>query len=161
MENQEVAKTQPKCIKTLKQNWPRMGMIERIEKLVLLFVNILLAVIIFIALIRLTENVYQLLNLKMSGSMEYKAFQVTFGMLLTLLITFEFYKFIVSMLEGRGLLTQVKIVVLIAIIAKARMFLVLDPKEYEPSMFVAYAIAVLCLGLVYWLLSYKEMKDAA
>jgi len=143
----------------LKNLWPDMSLFERFEYVVMSFVGLVLTIIILVALFRLVENVYQLVVSQVSHSTEFKAFQVTFGMLLTLLIAFEFRNSIVAMLEGKGLLIQVKIVVLIAIIALARKFLVLDPKEYEPAMVAAYAGVALSLGVVYWLLSKKDLED--
>ena len=90
---------------------------------------------------------------------DFKAFQVTFGMLLTLLIAFEFRNSINAVLEGKGLLIQVKIILLIAIIALARKFLVLDIKEHESAMIAALSGVVLSLGVVYWLLSKRESRD--
>ena len=50
-------------------------------------------------------------------------------------------------------------VVLIAIIALARKFLVLDPKEYGADMLAAYGFIALSLGITYWLLCKKELMD--
>jgi len=152
METQQIDKKPLQGLGKLKQRWPEMTLFERFENIVILFVSFLLAVIILVALFRLVENVYQLLVSQITHKTEFKAFQVTFGMLLTLLIAFEFRNSINAMLDGKGLLFQVKIVVLITIIALARKFLVLDPEEYEPAMVAAYAGVVLSLGIVYWLL---------
>ena len=98
----------------------------------MLFVSFILAIIIMVALVRLVENVYQLLVEQMTDHTGFKAFQATFGMLLTLLI---------------------------AIIALARKFLVLDPKEYDAMVMMAYAAMALSMGIVYWLLSAREDKE--
>ena len=143
----------------LKELWPEMTLFERFEYIVMLFVSFILAVIILVALFRLVENVYQLVFSQLVHKTEFKAFQTTFGMLLTLLIVFEFRNSINALLEGKGLLLQVKIVVLIAIIAVARKFLVLDPKDYDAGMVAAYAGVGLSLGLIYWLLSQKKAED--
>jgi len=136
-----------------------MGLFERFEYVVMLFVSLVLAVIILVALFQLVGNVYQLAISQLSHQTEFKAFQTTFGMLLTLLITIEFRNSINAVLEGKGLLIQVKIVVLIAIIALARKFLVLDPEEYGPGMIAAFAGLMISLGLVYWLLGKKSLAD--
>jgi len=156
METQKIEKPHAKGTKKLKQLWPEMSLFERFEYIVMLFVSFLLAIIILVALMRLVENVYQLTVSQVTHKTEFKAFQVTFGMLLTLLIAFEFRNSINAILEGKGLLVQVKIVVLIALIALARKFLVLDPKEYSAAMVAAYAVVTLSLGVVYWLLSKRE-----
>jgi len=159
MEKSEVEEVPAKGIQKLKQLWPEMSLFERFEYVVMLFVSFILAIIIMAALARLVENVYQLLLAQITDNTEFKAFQATFGMLLTLLIAFEFRNSVNAVLEGKGLLIQVKIVVLIAIIALARKFLVLDPKEYDAGIMLAYAAIALSLGIIYWLLSRPQSED--
>ena len=159
MEHTTASAPAAKGIKKLKQLWPEMTIFERFEYIVMLFVSFILAIIILVALARLVENVYQLLIDQLTSQTGFKAFQATFGMLLTLLIAFEFRNSINALLEGKGLLIQVKIVVLIAIIALARKFLVLDPKEYDAAMMAAYGFIALSLGVVYWLLSARESEE--
>lgn len=136
-----------------------MTLFERFEYVVMLFVSLILTIIILVALYRLVESVYQLVVSQLTHRTDFKAFQVIFGMLLTLLIAFEFRNSINAILEGKGLLVQVKIVVLITIIALARKFLVLDPKEYEATMVFGLAAVALSPGLVFWLLSRTETQD--
>lgn len=159
MEKNEVDKPPAKGIKRLQQLWPEMSLFERFEYVVMLFVSFILAIIIMVALLRLVENVYELLIDQMSDHTGFKAFQITFGMLLTLLIAFEFRNSINAVLEGKGLLIQTKIIVLIAIIALARKFLVMDPKEYDAGIMAAYGLIALSLGVIYWLLSKRESED--
>jgi len=159
MEKQNLKNTPAKGLNKLKELWPELTIFERFEYIVMLFVSFILVLIILAALFRLVENVYQLVISQVTHKTDFKAFQITFGMLLTLLIAFEFRNSINAILEGKGLLFQVKIVVLIAIIALARKFLVLDPKEYEASMIAAYAAVTLSLGITYWLLSKQKLND--
>ena len=159
MEHSIVNESPPRGIKKLKAHWPEMSLFERFEYAVMLFVSFILAIIIMVALFRLMENVYQLVMEQVTHNTEFKAFQATFGMLLTLLIAFEFRNSINAMMEGKGLLIQVKIIILIAIIALARKFLVLDPKDYDAGIMAAYALIALSLGIIYWLLSKRESED--
>lgn len=152
MENQSKENPSVKGLSKLKLLWPRMTLFERFEYVVMLFVSFILAVIILIALFQLVENVYHLAIAQITHTPEFKAFQITFGMLLTLLITIEFRNSINAVLEGKGLLVQVKIVVLIAIIAFARKFLVLEPEDHSAAMVAAFAGVALSLGVIYWLL---------
>lgn len=159
MNNKPVEKKPAKGVHKLKELWPELSIFERFEYVVMLFVSFLLAVIILIALFRLVENVYQLSISQVVHKTDFKTFQITFGMLLTLLIAFEFRNSINAVLEGKGLLIQVRIILLIALIAVARKFLVLDPKDYEASMVAAYSMVALSLGIVYWLLCKAQCKD--
>ncbi len=153
MDRNKLAHSNSKGLQRLKELWPELTLFERFEYVITLIVSLVLALIIVVALLSLLENIYEMMLLQFSGGVDYKMFQITFGMLLTLLIALEFRNSIDAILEGKGLLVQVKIVVLIAIIALARKFLVMDPKEFEPMMVAAFALVTLSLGLVYWLLS--------
>jgi len=156
VDKNKLANSNSKGLQRLKELWPELTIFERFEYVVTLIVSLVLALIIIVALLSLLENIYEMLTAQFTGGVDYKMFQITFGMLLTLLIALEFRNSIDAILEGKGLLVQVKIVVLIAIIALARKFLVMDPKEFEPMMIAAFALVTLSLGVVYWLLSKKQ-----
>jgi len=156
MDKNKLAHSNSKGLQRLKELWPELTLFERFEYVITLIVSLVLALIIVIALLSLLENIYQMIVSQFSGGVDDRMFQITFGMLLTLLIALEFRNSIDAILEGKGLLVQVKIVVLIAIIALARKFLVMDPKEFEPMMIAAFALVTLALGIVYWLLSKKQ-----
>ncbi len=51
---------------------------------------------------------------------------------------------------------QVKTVVLIALLALSRKFIVLDSKVTEAQTIAALALATLVLGIVYWLLRERD-----
>jgi len=149
----------PKGINKLRAEWHELSPFERFEHIVMLAVSLVLVVVILTAFFRLVVNVYELLISQIEDGTEYKAFQATFGMLLTLLIAFEFRNSINAILEGKGLLIQVKIVILISLIAIARKFLVLDPKEYEAMAVAAYALVAFGLGATYWMLGRSEKDE--
>ncbi len=134
-------------------------LMEHFERWIMLLVNVILMVVITVALWRFAENTYQLLMQQGRGNTRYIDFQATFGMLLTLLIAVEFGKSIKAALEGRGLVVQAKIIVLIGIIASARKFLVFDAKAQDVNVILAYGAIALVLGVVYWLLGI--LKDSS
>ncbi len=156
MDKNKLVHSNSKGLQRLKELWPELTLFERFEYVITLIVSLVLALIIVVALLRLLDNVYEMATSQLSGAVDYKMFQITFGMLLTLLIALEFRNSIDAILEGRGLLVQVRIVVLIAIIALARKFLVMDPKDFDAMLVAAYALVTLALGIVYWLLSKRE-----
>jgi uncharacterized membrane protein (DUF373 family) len=69
----------------------------------------------------------------------------------------EFKHSIIKVALRRDSIIQVKTVVLIALIALSRKFVILD-LETTPAKIAALAGATLALGLVYWLL--RERDDA-
>ena len=106
-------------LQKLKMDLARKSPFERFEHFVLLILNLILAIIIMVALARLIENVYQLVILQYSQTADFKSIQIIFGMLLTLLIAFEFRNSIEAAMNRKSLLVQVKLVILIAIMALA------------------------------------------
>ncbi|MFM0089373.1 phosphate-starvation-inducible PsiE family protein, partial [Paraburkholderia sediminicola] len=82
-------------------------------------------------------------------------FQTVFGMIMTLLIAMEFRHSIIRVMLRRDHIVQVKTVVLIALLAIARKFIILDPNS-DPYRIGALAVALLALGGVYWLMRQRD-----
>ena len=79
---------------------------------------------------------------------------------MTLLIALEFRHSIVKVAMRRESIIQVKTVILIALIALARKFVVLDA-DTSPAKIAALAGALLSLGIVYWLVRDRDSSSAA
>lgn len=88
--------------------------------------------------------------------LDHNVFQSVFGMIMALLIAMEFKHSIVRIALRRDSIIQVKNVILIALIALVRKFVILDP-EASPGKIAALAGASLTLGATYWLL--RECDD--
>jgi uncharacterized membrane protein (DUF373 family) len=71
---------------------------------------------------------------------------------MTLLIAMEFKHSIVKVLERRAHIIQVKTVILIAQLALARKFIILDLQSTEAMQVFALGFAVLVLAVAHWLL---------
>ena len=84
-----------------------------------------------------------------------------FGMILTLLIALEFGHTIVRVAVRQDNIVQVKTVILIALLALARKFIVLDPHADGAATIAALAGATLVLGAVYWLLRERDDRLGA
>lgn len=77
-------------------------------------------------------------------------------MVMTLLIAMEFKHSIVRVAMRHGSIVQVKTVVLIALLALSRKFVILDTAATGPAQVGALAFATLVLGIVYWLLRERD-----
>jgi len=86
-------------------------------------------------------------------------FQTIFGMIMTLLIAMEFKHSILQVLERKAHIIQVKTVLLIALLALARKFIILDAKEMEAIKIMALALCVVALGIAYWLIRERDERD--
>jgi uncharacterized membrane protein (DUF373 family) len=79
---------------------------------------------------------------------------------MTLLIAMEFKHSIVLVAFRRSNIIQVKTVVLIALLALSRKFVILDSSATAASTIAALAGATLVLGVVYWLLRERDDRLA-
>ena len=142
-----------------RDQWAVMSFYERFEQVVVLVLSAVIAVIIVVSLIQLISIVFSLLIIEAFNPLDHKVFQSVFGMIMTLLIAMEFKHSIVRVALRRDSIIQVKTVILIALIALARKFVILDP-EASPGKVAALAGATLALGITYWLLRERDDRSA-
>ena len=141
------------------KHWSVMTFYERFEHLVALVLTGLIAVIITVALWRLGNEVFRMLVLDAFDPLDHAVFQTIFGMIMTLLIAMEFKHSILQVLERKAHIIQVKTVLLIALLALARKFIILDTKEMEAAKLAALALCVVALGAVYWLIRERDQRE--
>lgn len=77
-----------------------------------------------------------------------------------MLIALEFNHTILSILRRKESIVQLRTVILIALLAMARKFIIIDFTALEPLTVIALAIAVLAVGLVYWLVREQDRRQA-
>jgi uncharacterized membrane protein (DUF373 family) len=132
---------------------------ERFEQIVALLLSLIIAMVVAIALFQLLKRIFPLLLGGALDPLDHEVFQSLFGMMMTLLIALEFRHSIMSMaMRSKGII-QVKTVLLIALLALSRKFVILDIHTTGAGTIAALAAATLVLGIVYWLL--RERDDRA
>jgi uncharacterized membrane protein (DUF373 family) len=141
--------------------WSIMSFYERFEHVVALLLTGLIAVVILIALWRLVSVVWSLLIVGALDPLEHAVFQNIFGHIMTLLIAMEFKHSILRVIARKERIIQVKTVLLIALLALARKFIILDLSTLSASLLAALALSTLALGGVYWLLRERDDRLAA
>ncbi len=144
---------------TLQAQWRVMSFYERFEQVIALALSGVIAVIIVISLIQLIRVVFTLLLVDAFNPLDHSVFQTVFGMIMTLLIAMEFKHSILKVALRRESIIQVKTVLLIALLALARKFIILDP-DISPARIAALAGATLALGVTYWLLRERDDRLA-
>jgi uncharacterized membrane protein (DUF373 family) len=92
--------------------------------------------------------------------LDHEVFQTLFGMIMTLLIAMEFKHSIIRVALRRESIIQVKTVILIALLALSRKFVILDTSSTGAATIAALAAATLVLGIVYWLLRERDDRLA-
>ena len=92
-------------------------------------------------------------------TLDYATFQVVFGMIFTVVIALEFKRSLLVATERSFGILQVRTIVLIALLAIARKFIILDLGETEPAKTAALAGAALALGAVHWLVRDQDRRE--
>jgi uncharacterized membrane protein (DUF373 family) len=138
-------------------NWITLSFYERFEQVVALVLASLIAVIIAVATWDLAKEVLVLVGEGLLHPLDYPVFQVIFGQIMTLLIALEFKHSIVRVIAQQQSIIQVKTVVLIALLAISRKFIILD-SDTPPPHVLALAAVVVALGATYWLIGDSDAR---
>ncbi len=139
-----------------REHWPLMNHYERFEHVVAFILGLIIAVVIALAMLQLLARLVPVLLSGAIDPLDQELFQGLFGMIMTLLIALEFKHSIIRVALRRESIVQVKTVMLIALLALSRKFIILDSKTTEAETIAALALATLVLGVVYWLLRERE-----
>lgn len=119
---------------------------ERFEHAVVLVLTLLIVAVVASATWHLALAVIALVLADQVDPANQQVFQAVFGMIFTVIIALEFKHSLLVVLERRGSVVRVRSVVLIALLAVARKFIILDVKEAGPATLFALAAAILALG---------------
>jgi uncharacterized membrane protein (DUF373 family) len=140
--------------------WPLLTAYERFEQVVSLILTALVSVLILATLVHLTHRIFRLVLFDLADPTQQEFFQTVFGMVMTVLIALEFNHSILSVLERRHGIVQVRTVVLVALLALVRKFILVDVTPETPAAVLGLAASVLALGTVYWLMREQDQREA-
>ena len=143
----------------MRSQWRLMTVYERFEQVVAITLSGVIALVIVISLIQLIRLVFTLLVMDALNPLDHKVFQLVFGATMTLLIAMEFKHSIVKVAQRKESIIQVKTVILIAVLALARKFIILEP-DVDPAKVAALAGTILALGLTYWLMRERDDRKS-
>ena len=135
----------------LRSKWKTLSLYERFEQTVVSFLTLVIAVIIALATWQLLLHTIRLVESHMVDPADSQVFQGLFGMVLTVLIALEFKHTLLVVKHHRRAIVEVRAVVLIALLALVRRFIILDLYQTSPSVVAALAGSALALGVVFWL----------
>ena len=163
-------------IKAERGTWLTLGFYGKFEHAVILVLTLLIAVVIAAAMVHLAWTVVLLLLsvliaiialltvwslllrvlaiLRQAGTFDATdpaLFQELFGMIFTVIIALEFKHSLLVALDRQHSVIQVRTIVLIAILAMVRKFIILDVTATSAMQLFGLAAAILALGIVYWL----------
>jgi uncharacterized membrane protein (DUF373 family) len=140
----------------LQAQWPVLSYYQRFEGFVALVLTLVIGLIILVALFRLTFGVVTGLLFGVLDPLDHGVFQTVFGEILTLLIALEFNHTLQYFVKREQSIIQTKIVLLIALLAIARKFIVLDLSSVSAAQLLGLATITLALGITYWLMRERD-----
>ena len=144
----------------LRAGWVVQSYYQRFESLVAFAVTLLISLIILVALFQLAATVISGLLLGAMNPLDYEVFQAVFGQILTLLIALEFNHTLQYVVAREQSIIQTKVVLLIALLAIARKFIILDFNDTSAAQLAGLACVTLELGVTYWLLRERDEREA-
>lgn len=134
-----------------RDEWWALTLYEKFEHAVIILLSGVIAVTILVSLWALLREVVTRLVFSVHHPIDYASFQVIFGMIFTVVIALEFKRSLLVATTHSFGCVQVRIIVVIALLAIVRKFIIIDLGEAAPAKIAALAGAVLALGIVYWL----------
>jgi uncharacterized membrane protein (DUF373 family) len=145
-------------IEELRSKWQTLSIYEKFQQAVVAVLTLVIAVIVTISTWQLLLHTLRLVKSHVVTPADPQVFQGLFGMVLTVLIALEFKHTLLVVKHHRRAIVQVRAVVLIALLALVRRFIILDLYQTTPSVIAALAGAALALGAVFWLVGNHDSR---
>lgn len=146
-------------LRQLNPRWEAMTLNQRFETTVALILTMLVGLIILVALYRLALEVIGMLVLGALNPLEHSVFQMVFGHIMTVLIALEFNHTILHAVTREESIIQTKVVLLIALLALARKFIILDLQTVDANQLLALGVVTIALGGTYWLVCERDDRQ--
>jgi len=140
----------------LQKRWGTFSIYEKFEHLIITLLTVVIAAIVGVATWQLILHTFNLVRGRLLDPRDAQVFQTVFGMVLTVLIAMEFKHSLLIVLHQQRDIVQIRSVVLIALLAMVRKFIILDIYQTQPAVVLALAGASLSLGIVFWLVRNQE-----
>lgn len=154
----------PKSMKILKdtrESWATLGTYQKFEQIVALVLTLLISVLIVISTWNLLIKIGGLILLGFVDPTRPEVFQAIFGMIMIVLISLEFNHSLIAVVERGRSIIQVRTVLLIALLAVLRKFIIFDISETSATKILALSVAVLALGGVYWAVRDQDRREGS
>jgi uncharacterized membrane protein (DUF373 family) len=144
----------------LRKRWVTFSLYEKFEHLIISLLTVIIAAIVGVAAWQLTLHTVALVRGHLLDPRDSQIFQAVFGMVLTVLIAMEFKHSLLVVVPHQRDIVQIRSVVLIALLALVRKFIILDIYQTQPLVVFALAAASLSLGVVFWLVRNQDEADS-
>jgi uncharacterized membrane protein (DUF373 family) len=142
------------------EQWRALTLYQRFEAVIAAVLTLAISLVIAMGLYRLIAEVVGGLVLGGLNPLNQKVFQGVFGEIMTVLIALEFNHTLQYVVNREQSVIQTKIVLLIALLALARKFILLDLKETTSPELLGLAAVTLAIGASYWLVREREDRPS-
>ena len=141
--------------------WHKLTFYQRFESLIALALTLVITLVILVAMYRLILEVVTGLIFGAMNPLEHGVFQTVFGEIMTVLIALEFNHTLQYVVTREQSIIQTRIVLMIALLALARKFIILDLKNTDSNQMLGLAALTLALGITYWLMRDRDDRQIA
>ena len=135
---------------------PLASLFGKLEQGIMAVLTVVIAIVAILSTWHLILLVAQLLLAGRLDPADHEVLQAIFGTIFTVLIALEFRRLLLSATSERGSVVRVRSVVLIAMLATVRRFIVMDLSAVQVGETLAVVAAMLALGVVYWLIRTQD-----
>jgi uncharacterized membrane protein (DUF373 family) len=131
---------------------------ERFEQAIILVLTALIVLVVASATWHLARVVIALVFTDAVQPTNQMVFQTIFGMVFTVIIALEFKRSLLIVLARQESIVRVRSIILIAMLAMVRKFIVLDLGPAADGQLFGLSAAILSLGVVYWLVRDQDQR---
>jgi uncharacterized membrane protein (DUF373 family) len=131
---------------------------ERFEQAVIVVVTVLIMLVVVSATWHLAYQVASLILTDAIDPSNQPIFQTVFGMVFTVIIALEFKHSLLVSLARQESVVRLRSIILIAMLAMARKFIIVDLNAAGVTELFGLSTAILALGVVYWLVRDQDQR---
>jgi len=140
-----------------RDNWGELNPYQRFEQIIVLLLSFLISIVIIVSVFNLSRALLELLRLGLLDPAQPRVFQTIFGMIMIVLISLEFNHTVLGLLHRGFSVVQVRAVVLIALLAVLRKFIVIEIGEADTMLLLGLSASTLALGGIYWAVREQDL----
>jgi uncharacterized membrane protein (DUF373 family) len=136
--------------------WPTLTLYQQFESVVAVVLTFLISLVILVALFRLSVEIVGGLVFGALNPLDHRVFQTVFGEIMTVLIALEFNHTLRFVVSRDQTVIHTRTVLLIALLALARRFIIVDFTVASSNELFGLAAVTLALGGAYWLMRERD-----
>ncbi len=145
-------------LRELGRTWSTLTIYGRFEHAIILILSLLIAVVVVSATWHLAVGIVPLLFTGVFDPAHQAAFQAVFGMIVIVIIALEFEHSLLVVLARQEGIIRLRTVLVIAMLAMVRKFIVINVSAVAADELLALAAAILALGIVHWLVRDQDRR---